>query len=115
MHSRGIVHRDLKAENILISSSGHVVLIDFGTAKDLIYTSSNGPEFVGTPDFMAPEAVKGKSDMKEVIEERRIGGGCTHTLDLWAFGAVAYQILTGKTFLPFLPLPLLHLNIHASL
>jgi len=51
------VHRDIKTENILFNSKDELVLIDFGTAKDLILTDLNGPEFVGTPDFMSPEAV----------------------------------------------------------
>jgi serine/threonine protein kinase len=96
-HERGVVHRDLKAENLLLSPTGHVILIDFGTAKDLIHTEFNGPEFVGTPDFMAPEAVKGESRPEEVVKQRKIGGGADHTLDLWSFGALAFQLLTGST------------------
>ena len=68
---------------------GHVILIDFGTAKDLIVTDLNGPEFVGTPDFMSPEAVK----------ETKNGNGCDFTADLWAFGVVLYQLYAGA--LPF--------------
>jgi tetratricopeptide (TPR) repeat protein len=44
MHAHGIVHRDLKPENILLTGRGHVMVIDFGTAKDLIKTDLNGPE-----------------------------------------------------------------------
>jgi RIO-like serine/threonine protein kinase len=47
-HSHGIVHRDLKPENVLLNGHNHVVVIDFGTAKDLIQTDLNGPEFVGS-------------------------------------------------------------------
>ncbi|GFH52917.1 hypothetical protein CTEN210_09393 [Chaetoceros tenuissimus] len=124
IHSRGIVHRDLKAENLLLDAKGNLVLIDFGTAKDLIEREFNGPEFVGTPDFMAPEAIAGPAKRKkrqksedyssdddddedEELEERKEGeddyategkyGGADHTLDLWAFGIVAYQLLTGST------------------
>ena len=43
IHSHGIVHRDIKPENILLNSKNHIVLIDFGTAKDLIETDLNGP------------------------------------------------------------------------
>jgi len=98
IHSHGIVHRDIKPENILFSNSGHVVLIDFGTAKDLIQTDLNGPEFVGTPDFMSPEAVSGTASMKEANERKKEGKvGSDHTLDLYAFGAVAFQLHTGMT------------------
>lgn len=97
IHERGVVHRDLKAENILLSPHGHILLIDFGTAKDLIHTQFNGPEFVGTPDFMAPEAVNGESVPEEVEKQKKIGGGSDHTLDLWCFGVLIYQLLTGIT------------------
>ncbi len=94
IHSRGIVHRDLKAENLLLSSTGHLILIDFGTAKDLIETDLNGPEFVGTPDFMSPEAVAGTG-----IKNRgtTMDVDSDHTNDLWALGVVIYQLLTGVT------------------
>jgi len=98
-HKKGVVHRDIKPENILLSSRGHIILIDFGTAKDLIQTDLNGPEFVGTPDFMAPEAIKGTSDESKVMEaQANINShGSDHSLDLWAFGAVAYYLLSGMT------------------
>mmetsp|Transcript_7380 Transcript_7380/g.12915 ORF Transcript_7380/g.12915 Transcript_7380/m.12915 type:complete len:663 (-) Transcript_7380:106-2094(-) len=90
-HSHGIVHRDIKPENTLLSErGGHVVLIDFGTAKDLIVTDLNGPEFVGTPDYMSPQAVK---------EFEKGGVGCDFTADLWALGVLLYQIYAGA--LPF--------------
>jgi serine/threonine protein kinase len=44
LHSHGIVHRDLKPENILLDEHNHIIVIDFGTAKDLIQTDLNGPE-----------------------------------------------------------------------
>jgi len=97
IHERGIVHRDIKAENILMSPHGHVILIDFGTAKDLIHTELNGPEFVGTPEFMSPEAVNGESSPDGIAKQREIGGGADHTLDLWCFGVLAHQLLTGLT------------------
>ena len=90
-HKHGIVHRDLNPENVLLSQrGGHVILIDFGTAKDLVYTDLNGPEFVGTPDFMSPEGVK---------EFDKSGHGCDFTSDLWAFGVLLYQLYAGD--LPF--------------
>lgn len=97
-HSHGIVHRDIKPENVLLSDRGSVILIDFGTAKDLEETDLNGPEFVGTPDFMSPEAVRGAA-CKEEIEAAHSKGdyGADHRADLWALGAVAFQLHTGMT------------------
>ena len=100
MHSHGIVHRDLKPENILLNERNHVVVIDFGTAKDLIQTDLNGPEFVGTPDFMSPEAVTGFSGMPGDVlskQEPSDAQGSNHAADLWALGAVAYILHTGST------------------
>jgi serine/threonine protein kinase len=104
MHAHGIVHRDLKPENILLNSKGHVIVIDFGTAKDLIQTDLNGPEFVGTPDFMSPEAVEGNvttlegtplqpgQNKKDIKDE-----GAGPAADLWALGGIAYILQTGQT------------------
>ena len=52
LHSHGIVHRDIKPENVLLNEHNHVIVIDFGTAKDLIKTDLNGPEFVGSTFLM---------------------------------------------------------------
>lgn len=98
MHKHGIVHRDLKPENILKNSRNHVVVIDLGTAKDLIQTDLNGPEFVGTPDFMPPEAVTGFSGMPGDDPDNKDtkSSGANQTADLWALGAVAYILNTGS-------------------
>jgi len=83
LHKEGIVHRDLKPENLMIQANGHLKVIDFGTAKDLVDESLNGPEFVGTPEFMSPECVKSKKSGPET--------------DLWSFGVVLWQMLLGTT------------------
>ncbi|KAJ0407401.1 hypothetical protein ATCC90586_003811 [Pythium insidiosum] len=84
MHSQQIIHRDLKPENMVVcSTDGHLRLVDFGTAKDLANTSLNGPNFVGTPEYMSPETIDNKS--------------VSFATDLWALGCVAYQLLTGET------------------
>lgn len=81
LHSRKVVFRDLKAENILLSHSGHVKLVDFGYAKELEGTRAH--TLCGTPEYMAPEMLlKGK-----------IGYGCS--VDIWALGVLAFELLTG--------------------
>lgn len=107
-HAAGVLHRDLKPENVVLcppraspvqatddfasipaafAASSRVVakLIDFGTAKDLTGAAANGPEFVGTPEYIPPEVVS--------------GGVATHAVDLWALGVLLFQCLTG--FHPF--------------
>jgi len=98
MHSHGIVHRDIKPENLLLSNTFHLIVVDFGTAKDLVETDLNGPEFVGTPDFMSPEAVRGAVSDEEIKAAHERGDyGADHRADLWGLGAVAFQLHTGMT------------------
>ncbi|HEX9797581.1 MAG TPA: serine/threonine-protein kinase [Anaerolineales bacterium] len=85
-HGKGIVHRDVKASNILIDDSGHALLSDFGFAhiSDLSL-SLTGSALIGTPAFMSPEQCKG-----EPVDARS---------DQYSLGIVLYQMFTGK--LPF--------------
>ena len=87
-------------QNCLLDKNGHLIVLDFGTSKDMVWRDLNGPEFVGTADFMAPEMVKGVSDdvvAKARAEGRNMEGGADHTADLWAYGAVLFQLLVGST------------------
>jgi serine/threonine protein kinase len=80
LHTRNIVYRDLKPENVLLSSDGHLKLADFGFAKfvDKIMSFT----ICGTPEYMAPEKLTGKGHGKEV--------------DYWSLGILMYEMLTGE-------------------
>lgn len=81
LHSQGIIHRDLKPENMLLTADGHVVVNDFGTAKDE-KMSAKCTTFCGTACYVSPE----------VLNSSPASVGA----DLWAFGCIVYQALTGK-------------------
>jgi len=98
-HDKGIVHRDLKPANVILSPDGNVKLLDFGLAK--AYSASGGgsvsPDLtnsptllggtrigviLGTAGYMSPEQARGK-----VVDRRT---------DVWAFGCVLFEMLTGR-------------------
>ena len=82
-HAAGVVHRDLKPDNVLIAKYGRIVITDFGIARafDVDAKMTHGGP-VGTPAYMAPEQVEGKQD----IDARA---------DIYALGAMAFELLTG--------------------
>src|SRR5574343_202962 len=68
IHDRKILHRDIKAPNVLMTSNGLLKLADFGVAKCLSYTIEKARTFTGTPYYLSPEIVQNlpysfKSDM----------------------------------------------------
>src|SRR4051794_41133373 len=78
-HRNGIVHRDVKPENLLVTDAGTVKLADFGLASGLAVISE---KVAGTPGYMAPEVLA--------------GAPAGPRADLYAAGAVAYELLTGR-------------------
>lgn len=109
LHSRDIVYRDLKPENILLDAEGHVVLVDFGLAKE-VFQMSTTSTFCGTPEYL------GKHDSlfslvsfpcfsflihvlmlvatilaPEIILNHQYG----KAVDWWCLGAVIYEMLVG--------------------
>ncbi|CAI5723483.1 unnamed protein product [Hyaloperonospora brassicae] len=82
LHDLGVVYRDLKPENILFDPVGHVLLADFGLAKEGITDSAEGTNSMcGTPEYLPPEILD------------RVGHGTA--VDWWAMGMVLYEMLTG--------------------
>jgi len=83
-HKLGVIHRDLKPQNIMIDKQGNAHIMDFGIARSVkakgVTTSGM---MIGTPDYMSPEQVEGKD--------------VDHRADIYAMGVILYEMVTGNT------------------
>lgn len=80
IHGRKILHRDIKSQNIFLTSNGTVKLGDFGISKLLESTNEAAMTVVGTPYYMSPEVCENKP--------------YTFKSDVWALGCVLYELCT---------------------
>src|SRR5262249_34165070 len=100
-HQKGVVHRDLKPQNVLLDESGNAFLTDFGLAKFLHDSTSitKSGMAMGTPAYMAPEQWNG-----QLIDART---------DVYALGVMVFEMMTGQ--LPFsadTPYRMMHMHIY---
>ncbi|XP_043229047.1 atypical protein kinase C-like isoform X1 [Amphibalanus amphitrite] len=83
LHERGIIYRDLKLDNVLIDHEGHIKLTDYGMCKEGIRQGDSTSTFCGTPNYIAPEILRGED--------------YGFSVDWWALGVLMYEMLAGRS------------------
>ena len=82
LHNAGVVYRDLKPENLLLTVDGHICMTDFGLCKEGLKSPTDKTEtFCGTPEYLAPEIL--------------LGNGYGKAVDWWSFGSLLYEMIVG--------------------
>ena len=83
-HSEGVIHRDLKPQNIMLDESGRVYVMDFGIARSAYLPGmTQTGALIGTPEYMSPEQARGEK--------------LTLQSDIFSLGVIFYELLTGKS------------------